>query len=312
VVFAGDMAYRGRINDKYTFQTWKKLFDPLTSLGITLYTAIGNHELYNEHSTNGFIVENQTEFQNVFKENPGNGPPGYEQLVYSFLSPKGDAFFAVLDPYYLTDNETNVNLGGTIDYTQLTWLEAQVAQTKATHKFLFIHTPYYYITGGNETGEASSADYTYTALWKILDDNSFDFYACGHQHLYSRKTIDSSILPNPEFLPPLLRWKNNVVQLLCGTCGAGVDNGTIPDDRATWNVSNAHDTYYFSVVDINGSKVTVTSYRGNTGVYNVFDSFTIVRPSLVPALSEWSTAICALMLAIMAFALIRRRVNKQG
>jgi hypothetical protein len=35
-------------------------------------------------------------------ENPENGPPGYERRVYSFTSPGGDSFFAVLDPYYLT------------------------------------------------------------------------------------------------------------------------------------------------------------------------------------------------------------------
>ena len=36
VVFGGDMAYRGYIDPNYTFQTWKDLFTPLTSAGITL------------------------------------------------------------------------------------------------------------------------------------------------------------------------------------------------------------------------------------------------------------------------------------
>ena len=132
-----------------------------------------------------------------------------------------------MDPYYLIGNvpSANVNLGGTIDYTQLNWLAAQAAQTKATHKFLFIHTPYYYVTSGTPD-EKSAADVTFTYLWSILDYFRFDFYACGHSHLYSRKTIDSSIAPFPQPTPPLPQiasWKNNVVQLLCGTCGAGVD-----------------------------------------------------------------------------------------
>ena len=282
VVFGGDMAYRGYIHGAYTFQTWKDLFAPLTSAGITLYTAIGNHELYHEHSSEGFLLDNQKEFQKVFSENPGNGPPHYERLVYSFTSPGGDAFFATLDPYYLTADVIPSGLGGYIDPTQLTWLTDQVAQTKATHKFLFIHTPYYYVTGGDPNESLSSADDSFTKLWTILDDNRFDFYACGHSHLYSRKTIDSSILPNPQLNPPI-EWKNDVVQLLNGTCGAEVSTGTPSVDPTLWHISQAANTYYFSVVDINGSQVMVTSYSGNTGDYTAFDSFTMVTatPKLI-------------------------------
>ena len=135
VVFGGDMTYRGRINGNYTFQSWKDLFTPLTTAGIALYTAIGNHELYNQHSDLGFFLANQQQYQQVFAENPDNGPPGYEHLVYSFTSPGGDAFFAVLDPYYLTANDPSPSLCGSIDSTQLTWLEKKVAQTNPTTQY---------------------------------------------------------------------------------------------------------------------------------------------------------------------------------
>lgn len=291
VVFGGDMSYRGNIDGSYTFQTWKNLFADLKSEGITLYTAIGNHELYrhlHSDSSTGFILDNQQEYQKVFKENPGNGPPGYERLVYSFPSPGGDAFFAVLDPYYLTADDPTPNLCGTIDPTQLTWLTSQIANTNATHKFLFIHTPYYYLTDVNPADPSEkiscSPDVTFTNLWTILDNNLFDIYACGHTHLYSRRTIDSSIPPTPQTDPPRPPWQNNVVQLLNGTCGADVDTSTLtPAIRAFWNVFNAPDTYYFSVVDINGSQVMVTSYSGNTGAYTAFDSFTMLTaiPKLI-------------------------------
>jgi hypothetical protein len=275
VVFGGDMAYRGcfsfRNTPYYIFQTFKDLF---TNAGLTLFTAMGNHELYYEHSSNGFLLANQQQFQQVFSENPGNGPPGYGQLVYSFESPGGDAFFAVLDPYYLTADVSNPDLGGFIDYTQLNWLATQVAQTQATHKFLFIHTPYYYVTGPDPNEPPSAANASYTELWTILDYNRFAFYACGHEHLYSRKTIDSSILPNPQTVPPRPPWQNNVVQLLNGTCGAVVDNGTPVVDPTLWHISQAANTYYFSVVDISGAQVTVNSYSGNTGAYSIFDRFT--------------------------------------
>jgi hypothetical protein len=63
-------------------------------------------------------------------------------------------------------------------------------------------------------------------------------------------------------------------------------------DPTLWHVANAKNTYYFSVVDINGNQVTVNGYRGNTEDYTVFNSFTINQPSIVPALSKWSVAIC--------------------
>jgi hypothetical protein len=314
VVFGGDMAYRGYINGSYTFQTWKDLFAPLTSAGIALYTAIGNHELYHQHASLGFFLVNQQEYQNVFTDNPGNGPPGYERLVYSFSSPGGDAFFAVLDPYYLSADNPSPTLGGTIDSTQLTWLTGQIANTNATHKFLFIHTPYYYVTGTNPADPSEppcSADVTFTNLWTILDNNRFDFYACGHSHLYSRKTIDSSIPPNPQTNPPRPPWQNNVVQLLNGTCGAPVDTGTPTVDPTLWHISQAANTYYFSVVDINGCQVTVTSYSGNTGVYTPFDSFTTVMGSSsitpVPTLTEWGTTILVILLGLGSVYYLKRR-----
>jgi hypothetical protein len=273
VIFGGDMSYRGWIHSSYTFLAWKDLFAPLGS-GIPLYTAVGNHELYHEHSSLGFWLVNQQEFQSVFSENPANGPAGYEHLAYSFTSQGGNSFFAVLDPYYVTKDTVHMGLGGNIDSTQMSWLKAQMAQTRATHKFLFIHTPYYYIS--NDTSEPSAANQSFTALWAFLDANKFDFYACGHSHLYARKTIDSSVPPNPQTTPPTPSWQNNVVQLLNGTCGAGPSTDSIdPNIKTSWNVHNDDKTYYFSVVDISGSIVTVNSYSGYTGAYSVFDTFTI-------------------------------------
>ena len=149
-----------------------------------------------------------------------------------------------------------------------------MAQTKATHKFLFTHGPYYYVISASSEGGALPPDITYTNLWSILDNNSFDLYCCGHIHLYSRKTIDSSIAPDPQLNPPV-QWHNNVVQLQDGTAGAPIVTDTPVKDPTLWHISQAANTYYFSVVDISGSQVTVTSYSGNTGAYSVFDSFTI-------------------------------------
>jgi 3',5'-cyclic AMP phosphodiesterase CpdA len=270
VIFGGDQAYRGCIDGDYTFEAFKTAMESLTEAGITLYTAMGNHELYVKGATDtqGFILANQIAFQAVFVSNPNNGPPGYEHLVYSFESPGHDAFFAVLDPYFLTGNVAKPELDGTIDAAQLSWLTSQLAQTKATHKFVFSHAPYYYIyklsTGGS----------TYTNLWRLMDQNRVDIFFCGHTHLFSRKNIDSSIAPDPPLTPPVT-WNSNVYQVITGTCGAEVNGGTPLRDPTLWHVANAADTYYFSVVDINGANVKVTTYSGNTGDYSVLDTFSV-------------------------------------
>ena len=51
--------------------------------------------------------------------------------------------------------------------------------------------------------------------------------------------------------------------------------GTPTVDPILWHVSQADDTYYFSVVDINDSKVTVTSYGGTAAPYQIIDRFSI-------------------------------------
>jgi hypothetical protein len=281
VVHGGDQSTCGGLNGAYNFESFKTVMAPLTDAGIKLYTVVGNRELYNPTlnpaAPSSFYLANQQQYQLAFTGNPANGPAGYGRLAYSFESPGGDAFFAVLDPYYLTGDVANPNLTGTFDNNQLNWLAAQVAQTKATHKFLFTHGPYYDVI--SEGGPPQ--DTTYTNLWSILDNNLFDVYFAAHIHLFSRKAIDSSIAPNPQLTPPV-QWRNNVVQLINGGAGAPiVTNPPYPPivDPALWHISQTANTYYFTVVDISGSQVTVTSYSGNTGAYTVFDSFTINKSS---------------------------------
>ena len=253
VIYGGDQAYRGCVNGTYSFQAFKDAMAPLTKAGIPLYTVLGNHELTNsDDSGTSFRLLNQQQYQQAFSGNPAKGPNephhSYDHLAYSFQSPGGDAFFAVLDPYHLTADQSPPNLTGTFDDTQLNWLAAQVAQTRATHKFVFNHGPYYYVVPPENEG-GGPPDITYTKLWSILDNNHFDLYCCGHIHLYSRKTIDSSIAPDPQTTPPI-QWHNNMVQLLTGTCGSPIESGPFIEDPTQWNVHSAANTYYFSVVDI--------------------------------------------------------------
>jgi hypothetical protein len=287
VIHGGDQASYGGNNGisgtTYNFETFKNVMAPLTNAGIKLYTVIGNRELYSQPGLPAFRLANQQQFQQAFTDNPGNGPPGYERLVYSFASPGGNAFFAVLDPYYLTADVFPPDVTGSFDDNQLNWLAGQMAQTKAAHKFIFTHAPYYYVVDPSSEG-GTPPGITYTNLWNMLDKNLFNIYFCAHVHLLSRKTIDSSIAPAPQLNPPV-QWHNNVVQVINGAAGAPIITGPITYVNPTlWNVHNADNTYYFSVVDINGSRVTVTTYSYNsiTLAWNISDSFTINKNAAGP------------------------------
>ncbi len=91
--------------------------------------------------------------------------------------------------------------------------------------------------------------------------------------------VDSRVLPIPRTLPPHPPWRNDVVQLLNGTCGAGVDTTSPVVNPKLWHIHQHADIYYFSVIDIHGSQVNVTSCGGNTIAedYKVIDKFTIYR-----------------------------------
>jgi hypothetical protein len=286
VVYGGDQAYLGHSGEAYNFWLFKYLMKPLTDKGIKLYTVLGNHELCREEGRHDewlqdFYLKNQQEFQKVFTDNPDDGPLGYERLVFSFSSPEGDALFVCGDCYYLTQDTQGADLHGNIDATQLSWISQKLTQSKATHKFFFVHAPYYQIISSS-TGQNPS----WTQLWNILDNNLVELFCCGHTHLFSRKTINYGLVPDPQIIPPLT-WQHNITQLLTGTCGAPVDTDEEVEkqgkhfivNKNVWHVFNNENRYYFSVVDIDGRRVTVTSYGGpptfDFSAYQIVDKFVI-------------------------------------
>ncbi len=278
VIFGGDMATFGENADgSDNFQAFKNAMKTLTDAGIKLYVVLGNHELYQEPTKETEMYrDNQLKYQTAFADMPGNAPSDdYKRLVYSFTSPGGDCFFAVLDPYYMDQNTPQKpdDENGTIDPPQLTWLTDQIAGTTATHKFLFIHVPAYKTT-------ATDTHTSYMELWTLLDNNKFDMYCCGHEHLYSRKSINSGVDPSNN-------WKNNVIQVINGGAGAPFNTDPIVRNPILWNVKE--NQYFFTVVDINGRYVRANTYGGISGNYSVVDSFSI-SPVIAPEiglLSRW-------------------------
>jgi hypothetical protein len=203
-----------------------------------LYKETGE---YSEESGD-LDLENQKEFQKVFDFLPDNGPDeDHKHLAYTFKSADGHSLFAVLATYYV-DPQTEEVYNGVLDQAQLTWVEEELANSTATHKFVISHRPAFGLEG-------EKPEPTLRELWQTMDNNRVDIYFCGHEHLYSRKTIGKE--EDPGYL-------HNVVQVIAGSCGAPLSSGDdVKVNMRQWHVAL---TYNFSVVDVKDCQVNVKSY----------------------------------------------------
>lgn len=243
VLWVGDMvAYGGR--DELQF--WRNEVEPLTAVGIKHYTVVGSHELGNPDEQDSAMIEQalmkQLEYQD-FSDLPLNGPPGYDELVYSFDS--GDIHVAVLDSFYHNGQEWQDN---EINDEQLLWLETDLAGSTKLFKFVATHSPAYPVAelyGVCLDKNMERRD----AFWRVLDRNNVAMFFAGHEHSYSRWKIDSNV--NSE-------WTHDVVQVITG--GGGGQLRSIQNANANPDYFVA--VHHFIVVDvIEGDSISVKAYN---------------------------------------------------
>jgi hypothetical protein len=225
VVFAGDLVTDGGATE---LNAWKAVMRPLPDAGVAVYPVIGNHELSNPAT----LPQEQADFTNAFVL-PTNGPAGYDELCYSISD--GPVFVAALDSYYVDGAGTPYF--NTITADQQAWLAASLATAKAAGQYLFAftHDPPFPVgphIGGSLDVNTTSRD----ALWKIVADSGVTAFFAGHEHLYSRRLIDTEGGGG---------WSSTVPQLIVGSCGAPL----VSSSGAS--VSEAYgEKYHFAVVDV--------------------------------------------------------------
>jgi hypothetical protein len=145
VLMMGDNIYGSKKAADYK----KKFEDPYKALldsDVKFYATLGNHDDPN---------------QNLYKPFNMGG-----QRYYSFR--KGNTAFFALDSNYM-------------DPPQLTWLEAQLAQSDAAWNICFFHHPFY--THAKFHGEDVDLR---TRLEPLLDKAGVNVVLTGHQHVYER------------------------------------------------------------------------------------------------------------------------------
>jgi hypothetical protein len=159
LLIAGDLVDRGneRTNWDHFFLRAAGVFDRLPMM-----PCAGNHD----------YLDRGPRLYRAFFSLPENGPEGVAPgLVYSFEY--ADAFIAVLD-------STSALYEPATARRQADWLDARLARTRASWKFVMFHHPVY---ASHPTRESPSL----RAAWEpVFDRHHVDLVLQGHDHAYLR------------------------------------------------------------------------------------------------------------------------------
>jgi len=258
-VLAGGDQIRGMVDstcdplaEQYTH--WKTAMAPILSI---TYPIRGNHETYGEVNTLGpdYAKNWMDNIANVLTQIPKNGPTNEVGMTYSFS--KNNAFIIGLD-------QDNVTAPQQVNQP---WLNQQIAANNLPFTFVYGHYPAFAV----DPTENSLADHQAArdAFWKSLGDSSVNIYFAGHNHMYNRAEV--SINGGPE-----------IQQIVIGTGGAllGSWDGTYNDKRVIWE-SNQESSYGYTLVTVNGNKITAVYYIYNstTNSWSAYDTYSYTLTS---------------------------------
>jgi hypothetical protein len=107
---------------------------------------------------------------------PGEATGNYYSFDY------GNCHIIVLDAYVGGDN--------TLGAPQLAWLEADLAATTATHRFICVHPPLFG-TGPHADGSLDSNPAFRDSLWQLFENRSVEAVFVAHEHYYYRLQVGS-------------------------------------------------------------------------------------------------------------------------
>jgi acid phosphatase type 7 len=159
ILLAGDLFDRGneRTNWDHFFLRAAAVLDR-----VPLLPCVGNHE----------YLDVGPRLYRAFFELPRNGPIGIAPgLVYHFET--GDACFAVLDSTLAAYDSAAAQM-------QADWLDATLARTRASWKFVMLHHPIYPSHPWRDLPALRQR------FVPIFDKHHVDFVLQGHDHAYQR------------------------------------------------------------------------------------------------------------------------------
>jgi hypothetical protein len=221
LIFPGDMVDGNRTDPDRTVSellNWKRVMEPVYNhpgmIDPKIWVTVGNHEV--QH------YKDEENFRKVFPDMPKNGPDDELGLTYYFEH--DNVRFVVInsdrwyygDPEDTTDDKRDWHYIKHLDWVEKVLKDGEEKENK--HIFVVSHEmpfpvgghlrdglPY---LGMNLTLPLDSTRQWYlnqrNMFWKLLVDYNVPAYFCGHEHLYSRQSVDG------------------VFQIITGSAGAPV------------------------------------------------------------------------------------------
>lgn len=217
------------------YEDYKNIMSPILS---RTYEVMGNHD-----RTGGERAD--AVWQKEFNL-PTNGPPGFSELTYSFDS--GNSHFVVLNSEKPKDHIINSE--------QRDWLEKDLANAKKENTFVFFHEPAFPVSSKiDESLDVQPKDRD--ALWQIFDKYDITAVFNGHEHIASRRKINSSVVPGV---------RNIIYQFVFANTDS-FDHDLPAAGIAEYAVQGQG---RFGIVKVKGKEITVEVHASDGSILNSF------------------------------------------
>jgi hypothetical protein len=241
-IFAvGDLVGNCRAYDECSkdYTNWKNIVGNFMS---KTYATQGNHD-----RTGGNKTDNIWRTSFNF---PTNGPSGFSEQAYSF--DYDNSHFVILD----SDKPKEHLING----DQRAWLEKDLAANNKENAFVFFHEPSFPVS--SKVGESLDKNAgERNALWQIFDKYNVTGVFNGHEHIVSRRKIDSKVFPQA---------KNSIYQFVFGDTDSF--DHDLPDPGIAEYSNKGQGGFGF--VKVNGKEITV-EVHGPDG--SLLDTFTFSK-----------------------------------
>jgi cytolysin (calcineurin-like family phosphatase) len=225
------------------YKLWKNIAKPI--LPIT-YEVVGNHDRIVGNKKYSEQTKADQSWQNYFTL-PTTGPAGYDEFTYSF--DVGNSHFVVLD----TEKPKEHKIG----QDQLDWLEKDLAANQKDNTFIFYHEPAFPMS--YKIGQSLDVHKNYRdALWTIIDKYNVTAVFNGHEHIFSRQSIESDDFPAA---------KNEIYQFIIGNTDALEKQDVVIGSQ----VDYYHKGHNFVMVNVDGKEITVNLFSVDGELVNSFN-----------------------------------------
>lgn len=208
---------------------WKKVVNPLN---VPIYPTMGNHDLVS------------LDFWNSLFSPPQNGPADFSGITYSFDFE--NSHFVVLSTSFYGWHLINA--------AQRAWLEEDLTANQKENVFVFFHATAFPV-GIKINNALDSNPEERDAFWQILDEHNVTAVFSGHEHMFERRLIDSSVFPGAQ---------NSIYQFGEGN----TDAYSIP--KPVQSVEYYYRSKSYLVVNVDGTQITANLYKPGGKLLNSF------------------------------------------